>query len=73
VLPDIVPERPHPPSPVGDPRTAVEWAEQAGAYLAERDLLLEGIHAIQDGLADGTADAAWRNLLRRVAWLEKGR
>jgi len=63
----------HPDDEANTPRTAVEWAEQAGRYRTERDLLLKGIHAIRQGLEDGTATAAWRNLLRTAAWLEAKR
>jgi len=60
----------HPDDEANTPRTAAQWAEQAGRYAAERDLLLKGIHAIQDGLSDGTGTAAWRALLRTVEWME---
>ena len=44
-------------------------AQESGKLRADRDWLLKGIEAIQDGLEDGTAPAAWRNLLAVARWM----
>ncbi len=51
-------------------QTVAELATELGRVRYERDLLLRQIAAIQTGLADGTAPAAWRTLLRTAQWLD---
>ncbi len=41
-----------------------------GRVRYERDQLLRQVLAVQTGLADGTADIAWRTLRRTAQWLQ---
>ncbi len=50
--------------------TAADLAAALGRVRYERDLLLRQVLAVQTGLADGTADLAWRTLLRTAQWLD---
>ncbi len=51
-------------------QTVAELATELGRARYERDLLLRQVLAVVDGLADGTADVAWRTLLRTARWLD---
>ncbi len=44
-------------------------AEENGRLRYDKALLLRQIEAIQTGMADGTATAAWRALERTVAFM----
>ncbi len=43
---------------------------EIGRLRYERNLLLRQVLAVHTGLADGTADTAWRTLLRTARWLD---
>lgn len=45
--------------------------QEAGALRLERDLLLRKVLAVHAGLADGTATAAWRDLLKTALWMRQ--
>ncbi len=51
-------------------QTVASLATELGRVRYERDLLLRQVLAVHRGLADGTADSAWRTLLRTARWLE---
>ncbi len=53
--------------------TAADLAAELGRVRYERDLLLRQVLAVHAGLADGTADTAWRTLLRTAQWLDAER
>ncbi len=55
-------------TPAGE--TVAEISAELGRVRYERDLLLRQVLAVHTGLADGTADAAWRALLRTARWLD---
>ncbi len=49
----------------------VTLAEENGRLRYDKALLLRQIEAIQSGLQDGTADLAYRALLRTVAFMRE--
>lgn len=43
---------------------------EAGCLRYDRDLLIRQVLAVHAGLRDGTAPAAWRQLLRTARWMD---